>query len=66
MGGKIMTGIYHINYTDMKYMIGSGLSTENMGMVFKNIEYMNGGRFENLSGTQKYRKRPPPGSIMKN
>jgi hypothetical protein len=22
-----------------------------MGMVFKNIEYMNGGCFENLSGT---------------
>jgi hypothetical protein len=30
-------------------------------MVFKNIEYMNGGYFENLSGM--YRKNPPPGVI---
>jgi hypothetical protein len=28
MGGKFLPGIYHINYTVMKYMIGSGFSTE--------------------------------------
>jgi hypothetical protein len=28
-----------------------------MGMDFKNMEYVNGECFENLSG--KYRKRPP-------
>jgi hypothetical protein len=34
-----------------------------MGMVFKNIEYMNGGCFENLSGTSvpKIIGRGPPG-----
>jgi hypothetical protein len=34
-----------------------------MGMVFKNIEYMNGGCFENLSGTSvpKSIGRGPPG-----
>jgi hypothetical protein len=34
-----------------------------MGMVFKNIEYMNGGCFENLSGTfvPKSIGRGPPG-----
>ena len=36
-----------------------------MGMVLKNIEYMNGGCFENLSGTYvpksiEVRKSPPP------
>jgi hypothetical protein len=36
-----------------------------MGMVFKNIEYMNGGCFENLSGTSvpKSIGRGPPGNI---
>jgi hypothetical protein len=55
MGGKFIPGIYRINFTVRKYMIGSGFSTEiymnAMGMVFKNIEYMNGGCFENLGGT---------------
>jgi hypothetical protein len=34
-----------------------------MGMVFKDIEYMNGGCFENLSGTSvpKSIGRGPPG-----
>jgi hypothetical protein len=37
-----------------------------MGMVFKNIEYMNGGCFENLSGTSvpKSIGRGPPGLRM--
>jgi hypothetical protein len=39
----------------MKYMIGSGFSTEiheyEWVLVFKNIEYVNGGCFKNLSGT---------------
>jgi hypothetical protein len=37
-----------------------------MGMVFKNIEYMNGGCFENLSGTSvpKSIGRGPPGAIL--
>ena len=36
-----------------------------MGMVFKNIEYMNGGCFENLSGTfvpKNIGRDPPPGA----
>jgi hypothetical protein len=35
-----------------------------MGLVFKNIEYMNGGCFENLSGTSvpKSIGRGPPGA----
>jgi hypothetical protein len=28
MGGKFINDIYRINYTVMKYMIGSGFSTE--------------------------------------
>jgi hypothetical protein len=37
MGGKFIPGIYHSNYTVMKYMIGSGFSTE---------IYMNGYGFQ--------------------
>ena len=53
MGVKFIPGIYHINHTVMKNMNGSGFQRKYiwMGMVFKNIKYMNGGCFENLSGT---------------
>ena len=56
MGGKFIPGIYYINYTVMKYIIGSGFSTE---------LYMNGygfQKFENLNGTSvpKSIGRDPP------
>jgi hypothetical protein len=38
-----------------------------MGMVFKNVEYMNGGCFENLSGTsvpKSIGRGPPPGNDL--
>jgi hypothetical protein len=66
MGGKFIPSIYHSNYTTMKYMIASGFSTEIYmnGYGFqKYYEYMNGGCFENLSGTSvpKSIGRGPPG-----
>ena len=48
MGGKFITGIYHINYTVWVRIFNGNIW---LGMVFKKIEYMNGGCFENLSGT---------------
>jgi hypothetical protein len=62
MGGKFIPGIYHINYTVMKYMIGSGFSTEIYmnGYGFSK----NGGCFENLSGTSVPKSiGRPPGSF---
>ena len=54
----IYPGIYHINYYDWVRIFNGNIW---MCMVFKNIEYLNGGgRGKNLSGTQKYRKSPPP------
>ena len=65
MGVKFIPGIYHINHTVMKNMNGSGFQRKYiwMGMVFKNIKHMNGGCFENLSGTfvPKNIGRDPPG-----
>jgi hypothetical protein len=39
-----------------------------MGMVFKNIEYINGGCFENFSGTSVTKSigRGPPGARYQN
>jgi hypothetical protein len=42
----------------MKYIIGSGFSTE-MGMVFKNIEYMNGGVLK-ISAVRLHTSLRPP------
>ena len=67
MGGKFIPGIYHINYNVMRYMIGSGFSTEIYEWVwFSKIlnTCMGGGVFSKSQPyvcTQRYRKRPSHG-----
>ena len=65
MGGKFIPGIYHSNYTVMKYMIGSGFSTEIYmnGYGFQKYWIYEWGVFwksQRYVCTQKYRKSPPP------
>jgi hypothetical protein len=63
MSGKFIPGIYHINYTVMKNIIGSGFLTEIyecMGMIFKNIEYLNGGGVKISVVPKSVGRAPPP------
>ena len=69
MGGKFIPGIYHSNYAIMKYMIGSGFSTEIYmnGYGFQKYWIYEWGVFwksQRYVCTQKYRKRPPRVAIM--